>query len=45
MPGQRASLLVRLILQNHGRLSKAKRSQFSELRDEEIAAIEAAVAE
>jgi len=44
MPGQRASLLARLILQNHGRLSKAKRSQFSELVDDEIAAIEAAIA-
>jgi len=40
MPGQRASLLVRLILQNHGRLSKTKRGQFPELRDEEIAEIE-----
>jgi len=43
MPGQRASLLVRLILQNHGQLSKGKRSQFSELNDEEIAAIEMAI--
>jgi hypothetical protein len=43
MPDPRASLLVRLILQNHGRLSKGKRGQFPELRDEEIAAIEAAI--
>jgi hypothetical protein len=43
MPGFRASLLVRLILQNHGRLSKAKRGQFAELSDEEIAAIENAI--
>jgi hypothetical protein len=44
MPDRRASLLVRLILQNKGRLSQAKRATFSELSDEEIAAIEAAVA-
>ena len=44
MPDRRASLLVRLILQNNGRLSQAKRTTFSELKDEEISAIEAAVA-
>jgi hypothetical protein len=43
MPDRRASLLVRLILQNGGSLSQAKRSIFSELTDEEISAIEAAV--
>jgi hypothetical protein len=43
MPGLRASLLVRLIFQNHGRLSKVKRGQFAELSDEEIAAIESAI--
>ena len=43
MPNSRASLLVRLILQNRGRLSKTKRGQFSELTDDEIAAIEAAI--
>ena len=43
MPGVRASLLVRLILQNHGKLSKAKRGQFPDLRDEEISAIEMAI--
>ena len=44
MPDRRASLLVRLILQNNGRLSQTKRATFSELKDEEISAIEAAVA-
>ena len=44
MPDRRASLLVRLILQNNGRLSQTKRATFSELRDEEISAIEEAVA-
>jgi len=32
------------MLQNNGRLSQAKRATFSELTDEEISAIEAAVA-
>lgn len=44
MPDRRASLLVRLILQNNGRLSQIKRSSFPELEDEEISAIEEAVA-
>jgi hypothetical protein len=44
MPDRRASLLVRLILQNNGRLSQAKRATFSELTDEEISGIEIAVA-
>ena len=43
MPDLRASLLVRLIFQNHGRLSKVKRGQFAELSDDEIAAIESAI--
>jgi len=43
MPDRRASLLVRLILQNNGRLSQGKRGTFAELTDEEISAIEAAV--
>ena len=43
MPDRRASLLVRLIIQNAGWLPQAKRPLFSELRDEEIAAIELAV--
>jgi Fic family protein len=44
MPDRRASLLVRLIFQNKGRLSQAKRTTFSELNDDELSAIEAAVA-
>ena len=43
MPDRRASLLVRLILQNKGKLSRAKREQFTELTDDELLAIEAAV--
>ena len=43
MPDRRASLLVRLMLQNHGRLSKSKRPQFAEIADTEIAAIEVAI--
>jgi hypothetical protein len=33
-------LLVRLILQNEGKLSKAKRKQFPELTEEEVERIE-----
>ena len=43
MPDRRASLLIRLILQNKGKLAQAKRSLFSELTDGEIAEIEAGV--
>ena len=44
MPDRRASLLVRLILQNRGELSKSKREKlFAELTDEEITAMEAAI--
>lgn len=43
MPNRRASLLVRMILQNGGALSKAKRPKFSELTQDEIGAIEAAI--
>lgn len=43
MPDRRAALLIRLMLQNGGRLSKAKRGQFDELRDEEVTAMERAV--
>jgi Fic family protein len=43
MPNARASLLVRLILQNHGTLSGKKRRQFAELSDEEITRIEEAI--
>jgi hypothetical protein len=43
MPKPRASLLVRLVLQNHGMLSGKKRRQFPELSDEEVAHIEEAI--
>lgn len=43
MPDRRAGLLIRLMLQNGGRLSKAKRGQFEELNDDEIAGMERAV--
>jgi hypothetical protein len=45
MPNKRAGLLVQLLLQNGGRLSKNKRTQFEELTDEEIEWMEAAVQE
>lgn len=46
LPDRRASLLVRLILQNRGTLSKNKReSEFPELTDDEIASIEKSVRE
>jgi Fic family protein len=43
MPDRRASLFIRLCLQNGGTLAKGKRSTFAELRDDEIAALERAV--
>ncbi|MYC68311.1 MAG: Fic family protein [Acidobacteriia bacterium] len=43
MPDRRASLLVRLCMQNGGRLSARKRKQFSELSDAEVSAMEAGV--
>jgi hypothetical protein len=43
MPDRRASLLVRLCLQNGGRLSKSKRGQFVELSDLEIEQMEALI--
>ncbi|MGH6611018.1 MAG: Fic family protein [Burkholderiaceae bacterium] len=43
MPDRRASLLVRLTMQNDGRLSRAKRPEFEELTDSEVAALEAAI--
>lgn len=43
MPDRRASLFVRLCMQNDGHLSAAKRPQFSELSESEIAALEAAI--
>ena len=43
MPDRRASLLVRLCMQNGGKLSKSKRKNFAELTDSEIAAMETAI--
>jgi Fic family protein len=43
MPNQRASLIVRLIHQNKGKLAKGKRQLFAELTDNEIEQIESAV--
>ena len=43
MPDRRASLFARLTMQNNGTLSSRKRSQFDELSDAEVAALEAAV--
>ena len=44
LPDNRLRLLVRLLLQNHGRLAQGKRSLFSELTDEELQRMEQAVA-
>ena len=41
--GSLDSLLVRLVLQNKGTLARNKRELFTELRDDEVAAIESAV--
>ena len=43
MPDRRASLFVRLCLQNEGRLATRKRRLFNELADDEVAAMETAV--
>jgi Fic family protein len=43
MPNQRATLLIRLIHQNDGRLSNNKRSTFHELTEAEIDRIESAI--
>lgn len=45
MPDRRASLLIRLVMQNGGRLSAAKRGLFPELSDGEIEAMEEACRE
>lgn len=45
MPDRRASLLARILIQGHGRLSKNKRTDFAELTDAEVAALEKAVGE
>jgi hypothetical protein len=43
MPDRRASLFVRLCMQNGGRLSASKRKQFPELDDDEVLRMEGAV--
>ena len=43
MPDRRASLFVRLCMQNGGRLAARKRARFPELADDEIRAMEGAV--
>jgi len=43
MPDRRATLFVRLCMQNGGHLAAGKRAQFSELTDAEIAQLEAQV--
>lgn len=43
MPDRRASLFVRLCMQNEGRLAARKRAQFAELTEDELAAMEGAV--
>lgn len=40
LPERRLELLVRLVIQGNGNLSKAKRDQFAELSDEELGALE-----
>ncbi|AKU93075.1 Fic family protein [Vulgatibacter incomptus] len=45
MPDRRATLFVRLCMQNGGRLSNTKRSTFSELDDDEIRRLERSVQE
>lgn len=45
MPDRRLDLFIRLCLQGKGRISSAKRKQFSELNDEEVARLEAHVRE
>lgn len=45
MPDRRASLFVRLCMQNNGRLAKGRRNDFSELTDEELVRLEMAVQE
>ena len=44
MPDKRASLLVRLIMQNKGRLGKNTGELFSEVTDEGLARVERAIA-
>jgi hypothetical protein len=44
MPDKCASMLVRLIIQNKGKLAKSKRDLFSEITDDELTRIEGAIA-
>jgi hypothetical protein len=44
LPKERVSLFIRLCFQNDGRLSQNKRALFKELQDDEIVAMEAAIA-
>ena len=43
LPDRRARDLVQFVLQNDGRLAAGKRQRFSELSDQESAALEAAI--
>jgi Fic family protein len=43
MPDRRASLLVRLIMQNKGTLARGRRDDFGEISDHELKAIEEAI--
>jgi hypothetical protein len=45
MPDRKEQLFLRLVLDNHGKLSKGKRRLFEELDNETIAALEAAITE
>ena len=45
MPDARAQLFARLALQTNGHLAKARRADFPELTDDEIAALERAIAD
>jgi Fic family protein len=45
MPNRRASLFVKLCMQNNGTLSKKKREQFPELTDQEVSSLEGAIRE
>ena len=45
MPDARAQLFARLALQNDGHLAKGRRDDFPELTDDEIAALERAIAD
>jgi len=44
LPDNRLRLLVKLLLQNHGKLAQGKRSLFAELTDGELQRMEQALA-